>query len=106
MASSGWAVARSRRQRGPGREGTARYLAAGWLKLTCGNDACVTPVSYTHLHCAAIISPYGLPDDYVYINNVHSTFLVLNEAGRSGARRAVALSSLSALCLLYTSRCV
>jgi nucleoside-diphosphate-sugar epimerase len=56
------------------------------------------------VHCAAIISPYGCPDDYVYVNNAHSTFLVLNEAARAGARRAVSLSSLSALGLAYSGR--
>ncbi|WP_230425552.1 NAD-dependent epimerase/dehydratase family protein [Streptomyces radicis] len=47
------------------------------------------------VHLAAIPAPGFVPDDQTLIQNVHTAFLVLDGAGRAGARTAVAASSVS-----------
>lgn len=49
------------------------------------------------VHAAAIPSPFGFPDEEVFLNNVASTYNVLDAAGRAGIRRVVVLSSASAI---------
>lgn len=56
------------------------------------------------VHLAAMASPnHGLPEA-VFSNNVRSTFVVLEEAGRAGVRRAVVASSFSVLGLPWADR--
>jgi nucleoside-diphosphate-sugar epimerase len=55
-------------------------------------------------HVGAIPRPGGHPDDEVFGSNTHSTFLVLNEAGRAGIDRAVIASSASALGMAWAHR--
>ncbi|MBW8486733.1 NAD-dependent epimerase/dehydratase family protein [Actinomadura parmotrematis] len=56
------------------------------------------------VHLAAIPSPHGYPDDEIFTANAHSAYLVLDEAGRAGAGRAVVASSLSVLGLAWAGR--
>ncbi|MEE4542578.1 NAD(P)-dependent oxidoreductase [Streptomyces sp. V4-01] len=49
------------------------------------------------VHAAALPSPHVAPQDEVFLNNVSASHLVLDGAGRAGARRLVNVSSLSAL---------
>ncbi|SEG91794.1 Nucleoside-diphosphate-sugar epimerase [Actinacidiphila yanglinensis] len=68
---------------------------AGPAELLDGVDAVV--------HAAALPSPNAAPHDVVFTNNVRSTYLVLDAAGRAGVRRAVYVSSLSALGLAFSA---
>ncbi|MFI1386637.1 NAD-dependent epimerase/dehydratase family protein [Embleya sp. NPDC020886] len=47
------------------------------------------------IHLAALASPEVAPAEVVFGTNTQATFVVLNEAGRMGVRRAVVASSLS-----------
>ncbi|MGC0422479.1 NAD-dependent epimerase/dehydratase family protein [Embleya sp. AB8] len=47
------------------------------------------------VHLAALASPEVAAPDVVFATNTQATFVVLNEAGRAGVRRAVLASSLS-----------
>ncbi|WP_432584877.1 NAD(P)-dependent oxidoreductase [Streptomyces sp. HD1123-B1] len=56
------------------------------------------------VHLAAIPSPHGYPDDEIFAANAHTTYLVLDEAGRAGIHRAAIASSLSVLGLAWADR--
>ncbi|WP_329361407.1 NAD(P)-dependent oxidoreductase [Streptomyces sp. NBC_00669] len=55
------------------------------------------------VHAAALPSPEAAPHDEVFGNNVRAAYLVLDAAGRAGVRRAVNISSLSALGLAFSA---
>lgn len=56
------------------------------------------------VHAAALPSPHVAPQDEVFLNNITASHLVLDGAGRAGARRLVNISSLSALGFAFSSR--
>lgn len=56
------------------------------------------------VHLAAMASPNHGPPEVVFTNNVRSTFVVLEEAGRAGVRRTVIASSFSVLGLPWASK--
>lgn len=56
------------------------------------------------VHLAAMASPNHGPPEVVFTNNVRSTFVVLEEAGRAGVRRAAIASSVSVLGLPWAAR--
>ncbi|SDU79709.1 NAD-dependent epimerase/dehydratase family protein [Jiangella alkaliphila] len=56
------------------------------------------------VHLAAIPSPGQYPDDVTFGQNVTSSFLVLDEAGRAGVGRIVVASSASALGFAWADR--
>jgi nucleoside-diphosphate-sugar epimerase len=55
------------------------------------------------VHTAALPSPDSAPHDVVFTNNVQAGYLVLDAAGRAGVRRAVNVSSLSALGMAFSA---
>ncbi|SFF25150.1 Nucleoside-diphosphate-sugar epimerase [Actinacidiphila alni] len=67
-------------------------------EAVAGTDAVV--------HAAALPSPHAAPEDEVFGNNVRSTYLVLDAAGRAGVGRIVNVSSLSALGLAFARHAV
>jgi nucleoside-diphosphate-sugar epimerase len=64
-------------------------------RLVDGVDAVV--------QAAALPSPDAAPHDEVFTNNVQAGYLVLDAAGRAGVRRAVYVSSLSALGFAFSA---
>jgi nucleoside-diphosphate-sugar epimerase len=56
------------------------------------------------VHLAAMASPNHGSPEVVFSNNVRSTFVVLEEAGRAGVRRAAVASSFSVLGLPWAGR--
>ena len=56
------------------------------------------------IHLAAIPSPRESPADEIFATNVHTTYMILEAAGRAGIRRAVVASSLSALGMAWSTR--
>lgn len=81
---------------------TADEVAGGDLLDPAGPAGLLDGVDAV-VHAAALPSPYSAPHDEVFTNNVRATYLLLDAAGRAGVRRAVNISSLSALGLAFSA---
>lgn len=82
-------------------QGASRVVGADATDPDQVRPACDGVEAVAHL--AAIPSPVG-PGHRVFATNTQATYVVLDEAGRAGARRVVLASSLSALGLAWGRR--
>jgi len=99
LAAKGWSV--RAHARAPAAESKHTDVIPGDLadlahvrSVVAGVDAVV--------HCAAIPSPLDHPDDEIFLNNVLSTYNVLDAAGRAGVSRIVNISSASAIGMAWS----
>jgi nucleoside-diphosphate-sugar epimerase len=102
LADRGWGVRALDRRRDPdGAEGLD-WRVGDLADAAFARSAVEGVTAVAHL--AAIPSPWGHPDEQVYVGNVAATFAVLNAAGAAGIRRAVIASSVSIYGLAWSEQ--